>query len=77
MKFSEKLASLMREKGETAYRVSKEVLCSQSTISNWLKGKTEPTNAMKKLLAAHFGITVDELLSKDDEANQKNNKKGR
>lgn len=64
-KFSERLAELMEEKRETKYSLAKELELSQSTVANWLNGETEPIRSHIKLLADHYGVTVDELLKEE------------
>lgn len=59
MRFAETLAELMRERGESRYRLAKELGISQTTIKNWLEGKNEPTNHMRKTLDQHYGLTED------------------
>ena len=59
MKFCETLAALMKEKGETNYRLAKEIGVSQTTVANWLSGKNEPIPSIRKLLDLHFGLTED------------------
>ena len=56
MKFSETLATLMKDKGESNYRLAKEIGVSQTTVANWLSGKNEPIPSIRKLLDHHFGI---------------------
>lgn len=65
MKFSESLEALMKEKGESNYRLAKEIGVSQTTVANWLSGKNEPIPSIRKLLDQHFGVTVGELLRED------------
>lgn len=67
MRFSEKLRQLMESNGESSYRLAKEIDCSQSTISNWLKDINTPTRAMRKAIANHYGVSCDELIP-DEEA---------
>lgn len=59
MRFSETLAALMKEKGESNYRLAKEIGVSQTTVANWLSGKNEPIPSIRKLLDNHFGIQED------------------
>lgn len=61
--FPEKLRELMNERGETNYRLAKELSCSQSTIQNWLSGATKPTKVMVGVVASHYGVPPDELLA--------------
>ena len=60
MDIAEKLSLLMKEKGETNYRLAKELGVSQSTIANWLSG-TKPSRLAEKAIAEHFGCTVEDL----------------
>lgn len=66
MRFSEKLRQLMESNGESSYRLAKEIECSQSTISNWLKGINVPTRAKRRAIANHYGVSYEEL-SQDEE----------
>ena len=59
MRFSETLAALMKEKGESNYRLAKEIGVSQTTVANWQSGKNEPIPSIRKLLDNHFGIQED------------------
>ena len=56
MRFSETLATLMKERGESNYRLAKEIGVSQTTVANWLSGKNEPIPSIRKLLDKHFGL---------------------
>lgn len=47
----------MKEKGESNYRLAKEIGVSQTTVANWLSGKNEPIPSIRKLLDQHFGLT--------------------
>lgn len=63
---SENLARLQAERGETNYRLAKEIGVHQSSIQNWKDGiKPHPKHI--NLLADHYGITVNELLSDQGE----------
>ena len=63
---SENLSRLQAERGESNYRLAKEIGVHQSSIQNWKDGiKPHPKHI--KLLAEHYGVTVDELLSDQDE----------
>lgn len=66
MSFSENLARLQLNAGETNYRIAKEIGVHQTSIANWKNGiKPHPKHI--KLLAEHFGVPESELL-KDDKA---------
>lgn len=62
MGFSENLARMQAEKGETNYRLAKELKVHQTSVKNWKEGTTPHPLYLDKL-AEHFGVTVDELLS--------------
>lgn len=61
MKFSELLVTLMDERGETAYRLAKEMQISQSTVASWTGGNRIPQKYHIKVLAEHFGINRAEI----------------
>lgn len=60
---SENLARLQAERGETNYRLAKILGVHQTSIANWKSGEITPHPKHIKMLAEHFGITVDEFLS--------------
>lgn len=62
MSFPENLARLQTDRGETNYRLAKEIDVSQTSIKNWKEGVCRPHPRQVKKLAKHFGITVDSLL---------------
>lgn len=59
--FTENLARLQAERGETNYRLAKEIGVHQTSVQNWKNG-TMPHPKHIKLIAAHYGVSVDELL---------------
>ena len=61
MNFAERLQKLMQITGITRYRISKEVGCSPSTVTNWLNG-TDPTADRIQQVADYFGVSADYLL---------------
>lgn len=63
---SKNLARLQAERGETNYRLAKELGVHQTTIQNWKNG-IRPHPIYLRLLAEHYETTVDELLSDQDE----------
>lgn len=65
---SENLARLQAERGETNYRLAKEIGVHQSSIANWKSGDVCPHPRHIKKLADHFCISVDELLGVQDSA---------
>lgn len=59
--FAENLDRLQAERGETNYRLAKEIGVHQTSVQNWKSGiKPHPKHI--KLIAAHYGVSVDELL---------------
>lgn len=63
MSFSQNLRDVMEEKKITAYRLSKLVGVHQTTIKNWLDGKTTPKVEMARQVADALDVPVDKLLS--------------
>ena len=61
MSFPENLARLQAERGESNYRLAKEIDVSQTSIKNWKEGARRPHPRLQKRLAAHFCVTVEEL----------------
>ena len=66
MSLPENLARLQAERGETNYRLAKEIDVSQTSIKNWKDGARRPHPRQIKKLADHFGVTVDTLLKTND-----------
>lgn len=61
MGFSENLARLQEEHGETSYRLAKAIGVHQTSITNWKNGiKPHPKHA--KLVAKHYGVTVKDMM---------------
>ena len=48
--------------------VAKKVGVDQSTVCLWETGKTKPRASILPIIAALYGVTVDELLSDNDSA---------
>ena len=66
MSLPENLARLQAERGETNYRLAKEIDVSQTSIKNWKDGARRPHPRQIKKLANHFCVPVDELLESSD-----------
>lgn len=66
MSFPENLARLQTERGETNYRLAKEIDVSQTSIKNWKDGACRPHPRHARLIASHYGVSVEELLSGKD-----------
>lgn len=59
MNFSDKLKSLMRQQGLTQAQVVKLTGIGNSSISQYLTGKHEPSNARKIAIARALGVQDD------------------
>lgn len=58
-KMYQKLCELMRQRGETAYRVSKATGVSQTAFSNWKAGIAKPGTKSLAALSKHFGVPME------------------
>ena len=67
MSFAQRLRNLMDEKQMTAYRLSKKINVHQTTISNWIHGKTNPNSETIQKIASALGVSVDYLLLGNEE----------
>ena len=56
----------MDERNITAYRIHKELPCSQTSVSNWLTKKV-PTNATLVRLAQYFNVPASYLTGDTDD----------
>ena len=56
MSFAEKLKSLMQQQGLTQAQVKKLTGIGASSISQYVSGKNEPSNARKKEIAVALGV---------------------
>lgn len=63
MPFAQTLNRLMTEKGITAYKLAKEIHVHQTTISNWLSGKSHPSARKLPEIAAVFNVSASVFLS--------------
>ena len=54
---------LLQKYGVTAYKVSKETGVTQSTLSDWKRGRSTPKSENMKKIADYFGVTVDYLMT--------------
>lgn len=65
-------SKLLQGYGVTPYKVSKETGVSQSTLSDWKKGKITPKSDTMKKIADYFGVSVDYLMTgKEKEGGEK------
>ena len=54
---------LLQKYGVTAYKVSKETGITQSTLSDWKRGRSTPKTENMKKIADYFGVTVEYLMT--------------
>jgi transcriptional regulator with XRE-family HTH domain len=59
MEFSQIISELMQKSGTSAYRLAKEVGVHQTTIKNWLTGKTDPSFDKLPKICNFFGVSMD------------------
>ena len=59
---SEKYEELLKKTGKTSYQVSKDTGIGQNTLSNWKTGRSKPKVEKLKILAAYFGVKLEELI---------------
>lgn len=60
----ERIKYLMQAEGVSQYALAKKLGISQSTISNWLNGKKEPSIESLWKLADYFGESVDYIIGR-------------
>lgn len=59
----ENFEKLLKERGVTAYRVSKETGVTTATLTSWKQGKYTPKSEKLQKIADYFGVTVDYLMT--------------
>ena len=62
----ERFEQLLRERGVTAYRVSKDTGITNSMFSEWKSGKQKPGIPRLQKVADYFGVSLDWLLGNTD-----------
>ncbi len=62
---------LLQKFGITAYKVSKATGVTQSTLSDWKRGRSTPKTDNMKKIADYFGVTVDYLMNGEEEPQKK------
>lgn len=58
---------LLQKNGVTAYKVSKETGVTQSTLSDWKRGRSTHKSGNMKKIADYFGVSVDYLMTGEHE----------
>lgn len=54
---------LLQKNGVTAYKVSKETGVTQSTLSDWKRGRSTPKTENMKKIADYFNVSVEYLMT--------------
>lgn len=62
---------LLQKYSLTAYKVSKETGITQSTLSDWKRGRSTPKTENMKKIADYFGVSVEYLMTGKEEAKEK------
>ena len=62
---------LLQKYGITAYKVSKETGITQSTLSDWKRGRSTPKTDNMKKIADYFGVSVEYLMTGKEEPKEK------
>ena len=66
MEFNEKLQQLRRQKGLTQEDLAEQLFVSRTAISKWESGRGYPSIDSLKVIAAFYGVSIDELLSGEE-----------
>ena len=62
MGFKDILSYLLQSRNISNYRLAKDINVSQSTIKNWIDGKTSPNVPQIINLVRYFDVSADLLL---------------
>lgn len=62
---------LLQKYGVSAYKVAKETGVTQSTLSDWKRGRSTPKSENMKKLADYFGVSIDYLMTGKKETSDK------
>ena len=62
---------LLQKHGVSPYKVSKDTGVTQTSLSNWKTGKSTPTTKTLQRLADYFGVTLDYLMTGQEEPKEK------
>lgn len=66
MEFHEKLQSLRAREGLTQEELAEQLYVSRTAVSKWESGRGYPSIDSLKAIAAHFHVTVDELIGTEE-----------
>lgn len=67
MSLAKNLIQLQKQHGETNYRLAKAIGVSQTSIKNWRDGVRLPHPKHVRLIADHYGVSVDDLVNEKEE----------
>ena len=62
---------LLQKYGVSAYKVAKETGVTQSTLSDWKRGRSTPKSENMKKLADYFGVSIDYLMTGKEDLQEK------
>ena len=62
---------LLQKYGITAYKASKDTGITQSTLSDWKRGRSTPKTDNMKKIADYFGVSVEYLMTGIEEPKEK------
>lgn len=62
---------LLQKYGVSAYKVAKETGVTQSTLSDWKRGRSTPKSENMKKIADYFGVSIDYLMTGKEDSNKK------
>lgn len=66
IKVYEKFATLLSERGITAYRVSKDTGIAANTFTDWKNGRSNPKFDKLLILAKYFDVPVEYFAEEGD-----------
>lgn len=61
---------LLQLHGVSAYKVSKEANVTQSTLSDWKRGRSTPKTENMKKIADYFGVSMEYLMTGQDSSDK-------
>lgn len=62
---------LLQKYSVSAYKVAKATGVTQSTLSDWKRGRSTPKSENMKKLADYFGVSIDYLMTGKEETEKK------
>ena len=65
---------LLQQYGVSAYKVAKATGVTQSTLSDWKRGRSTPKSENMKKIADYFGVSIDYLMTGKEGIEKENGK---